>query len=129
MNPGGGSISGVPGDVLAALASGLAADATESGKRTLEVVRARSPELVRISEETGEDLVATSACFIEMLPAAPRSDVALPWMQYEMRSRAFGRLRAAQGIPLESLVDVLDVYRRATTEMISRPLQESPRRD
>jgi len=129
MNPGGGSISGFPGDVLAALASGLAADATESGKRTLEVVRARSPELVRISEETGEDLVATSAGFIEMLLAALRSDVELPWTQYEMRSRAFGRLRAAQGIPLESLIDVLAVYRRATTELISRPLQDSPRRD
>jgi diguanylate cyclase (GGDEF)-like protein len=129
MNPGGGSTSGFPGDVLAALASGLAADATESGKRTLEVVRARSPELVRISEETGEDLVATSAGFIEMLLVALRSDVELPWTQYEMRSRAFGRLRAAQGVPLESLIDVLAVYRRATTELISRPLQESPRRD
>src|ERR1700687_5913474 len=129
MNPGGGSISGFPGDVLAALASGLAADATESGKRTLEVGRARSPELVSISEETGEDLVATSAGFIEMLLAALRSDVELPWTQYEMRSRAFGRLRAAQGIPLESLIDVLAVYRRATTELISRPLQDSPRRD
>jgi diguanylate cyclase (GGDEF)-like protein len=129
MNPGGGSISGFPSDVLAALASGLAADATESGKRTLEVVRARSPELVRISEETGEDLVATSAGFIEMLLAALRSDVELPWTQYETRSRAFGRLRAAQGVPLESLIDVLAVYRRATTELISRPLQESPRRD
>src|SRR6202158_3874048 len=120
MNPGGGSISGFPGDVLAALASGLAADATESGKRTLEVVRARSPELVRISEETGEDLVATSAGFIEMLLAALRSDVEVPGTPYENRLRGVGRLGAAQGIPLESLVDVLAVYRRATTELISR---------
>src|SRR6202165_2300551 len=129
MNPGGGSISGFPGDVLAALASGLAADATESGRRTLEVVRARSPELVTISEETGEDLVATSAAFIEMLLASLRSDVELPWAEYEQRSRSFGRLRAAQGVPLESLIDVLAVYRRATVELISLPLQQSPHRD
>src|ERR1700694_3985478 len=129
MNPGGGSISGFPGDVLAALASGLAADATESGRRTLEVVRARSPELVTISEETGEDLVATSAAFIEMLLASLRSDVELPWAEYEQRSRSFGRLRAAQGVPLESLIDMLAVYRRATVELISLPLQQSPHRD
>jgi len=119
----------LPGDVLAALASGLAADTRASGKKTLEVVRARSPELVMLSEETGEDLVATSAGFIEMLLASLRSDVDLPWAQYEQRSRAFGRLRAAQGVPLESLIDVLAVYRRATVELISVPLTESPRRD
>jgi diguanylate cyclase (GGDEF)-like protein len=129
MNPAAGSTSGLPSDVLAALASGLAADTTASGRKTLEVVRARSPELVMLSEETGEDLVATSAGFIEMLLASLRSDVDLPWAQYEQRSRAFGRLRAAQGVPLESLIDVLAVYRRATIELISLPLVDSPRRD
>ncbi|GAC1665585.1 MAG: hypothetical protein PVS3B2_02510 [Candidatus Dormibacteraceae bacterium] len=124
-----GPASGFPSDVLAALASGLAADTTESGRKTLEVVRARSPELVMLSEETGEDLVATSAGFIEMMLASLRADVDLPWSQYEQRSRAFGRLRAAQGVPLEALIDVLAVYRRATIELISLPLQESPRRD
>jgi diguanylate cyclase (GGDEF)-like protein len=117
------------GDMLAALASGLAADTTSSGKKTLEVIRARSPEFVMLSEETGEDLVATSAGFIEMMLASLRSDVDLPWAQYQERSRAFGRLRAAQGVPLESLIDVLAVYRRATIELISMPLHESPRRD
>src|ERR1700682_793863 len=129
MNPAAGSATGLPGELLGALASGRAADATESGRRTLEVVRARSPELVTISEETGEDLVATSAAFIEMLLASLRSDVELPWAEFEQRSRAFGRLRAAQGVPLESLLDVLAVYRRATIELISVPLHESPRRD
>jgi diguanylate cyclase (GGDEF)-like protein len=93
------------------------------------VVRARSPELILLSEETGEDLVATSAGFIDMLLASLRSDVELPWAEYDDRSRSYGRLRAAQGVPLESLIDVLAVYRRATVEMISLPLQQSPRRD
>jgi diguanylate cyclase (GGDEF)-like protein len=115
--------------VLAALATGLAADTVESGRRTLEVVRARSPELVHLSEDAGEDLVATSAGFIDMLLASLRSDLELPWAEYDERSRAYGRLRAAQGVPLESLIDVLAVYRRATTELISLPLQDSPRRD
>jgi diguanylate cyclase (GGDEF)-like protein len=128
MNPGAGSVSD-SGDMLAALASGLAADTTESGRKTLEVVRARSPELVHLTEDTGEDLVATSAGFIDVLLASLRSDVDLPWAQYDQRSRSFARLRAAQGVPLESLIDVLAVYRRATIELISLPLQESPRRD
>ena len=129
MNPGTGAAADHPGEVLAALASGLAADTIESGKKTLEVVRARSPQLVSLSEETGEDLVATSAGFIEMLLASLRSDLDLPWDEYDERSRSFGRLRAAQGVPLESLIDVLAVYRRATVELISLPLQRSPRRD
>jgi diguanylate cyclase (GGDEF)-like protein len=107
----------------------LAADTIDSGRKTLEVVRARSPELVMLSEETGEDLAVTSAGFIEMLLASLRSDVELPWAEFEQRSRSYGRLRAAQGVPLESLIDVLAVYRRATIELISLPLQGSPRRD
>src|SRR6266566_5351920 len=129
MNPGPWSSSDFPGEVLSALASGLAADTIESGRKTLEVVRARSPELVLLSEETGEDLVATSAGFIEILLASLRSDIEQPWGHYEERSRSFGRLRAAQGVPLESLIDVLAVYRRATIELISLPLNDSPRRD
>ncbi|MGH7760269.1 MAG: diguanylate cyclase [Candidatus Dormibacteraceae bacterium] len=129
MNPGAWSTADYPSDVLGALASGLAADTLESGRRTLEVVRARSPQLVLLSEETGEDLVATSAGFIDMLLASLRSDVEPPWAEYDNRSRSYGRLRAAQGVPLESLIDVLAVYRRATVELVSLPLQDSPRRD
>lgn len=129
MNPAPGSTFGYAGEVLCALASGLAADATESGRKALEVVRARSPELVTLSEEMGEDLVATSARFIDMLLASLRSDVELPWAEFDQRSRSYGRLRAAQGVPLESVIDVVAVYRRATIELISLPLHESPRRD
>jgi len=129
MNPGAGSTADYPSDVLGALASGLAADTIESGRKTLEVVRARSPQLVQLSEEMGEDLAATSAGFIDMLLASLRSDVELPWAEYDDRSRSYGRLRAAQGVPLESLIDVLAVYRRATVELISLPLQQSPHRD
>src|SRR5260370_11032683 len=129
MNPGAGSTSDYPGEVLAALATGLAADTVESGRKTLEVVGGRWAELVHLSEDAGEDLVATSAGFIDMLLASLRSDVELPWAEYDERSRSYGRLRAVQGVPLESLIDVVAVYRRATIELISLPLRESPRRD
>src|SRR5256886_5828307 len=129
MNPGAESGGSYAVDVLATLASGLGADSLESGKKALEVVRVRSPEMVALSEQTGEDLVTTSAGFIEMLLASLRNDVDLPWGEFEQRSRDYGRLRAAQGLPLESLIDVLAVYRRATMELISLPIQGKPHYD
>jgi diguanylate cyclase (GGDEF)-like protein len=123
MNPGAESGGSYAVDVLGTLASGLGVDSMESGRKALEVVRARAPELVLLGEQTGEDLVTTSAGFIEMLLAALRSDVEPPWLDFEQRARDYGRLRAAQGLPLESLIDVLAVYRRATMELLSRPIQ------
>ena len=110
-------------DVLGTLASGLAVDSRESGRRALEVVLERSPELVTLTEQTGEDLVSTAAGFIEMMLTSLRRDVELPWLEFEQRSRDHGKLRAAQGLPLESLFDVLAIYRRATMELLSRPIQ------
>src|SRR5947209_403135 len=129
MNPGAESGGSHAGDVLATLASGLGVGSMESGRKALEVVRARSPELITLSEQTGEDLVTTSAGFIDMLLASLRSDVELPWADFEQRSRDYGRLRAAQGLPLASLIDVLAVYRRATIELLSRPIQGKPHYD
>ena len=123
MNPGGEAGGGHAKDILGTLASGLGVDSRDSGRRALEVVRTRSPELVTLSEETGEDLVETSAGFIEMLLASLRTDIDLPWAEFEQRSRDYGRLRAAQGLALESLIDVLAIYRRATIELLSRPIQ------
>jgi diguanylate cyclase (GGDEF)-like protein len=129
MKPGAGFVGDDPGDVLGALASGLAADVTESGRKTVEVIRSRSPELVRLSEETGEDLIGMSAGFIEMLLTSLRTDIEPQWGAHEQRARDYGRLQAAQGIPLEMLIDVVAVYRRATIELVSRPLHRTPRYD
>ena len=129
MNSGAKSSGGYVIDTLATLANGLGVDSRETGRKALEVVRARSPELIVVSEQTGEDLVATSAGFIEMLLAALRSDVDVPWADSEQRARDYGRLRAAQGLPLESQIDVLAVYRRAIIELLSRPIQGKPHYD
>jgi len=130
MNPGGaGSTADYPGDILNALAIGLAADTSQSGQKVLAVIRTRSPELLRLSEQTGEDLLATSTNFIDMLLVSLRSDVELPWSEFEQKARDQGRLRAAQGVPLDALIDVVSIYRRATIEMIAAPLDVSRRRD
>jgi diguanylate cyclase (GGDEF)-like protein len=123
------SNAGYSSDVLTALAIGLAADSARSGRRALEVVRARSPELVSLSEDTGEDLAATSVGLIDILLMSLRSDIDLPWALYEQRARDDGRLRAAQGVPLESVIDMLAVYRRVTIELVAQPLEGGERRD
>ncbi|TMC84970.1 MAG: hypothetical protein E6J06_05050, partial [Chloroflexi bacterium] len=93
MNPGAESGGTYAVEMLATLASGLSVDATDSGRKAMEVVRARSPELIAIGEQTGEDLVTTSAGFIDMMLAVLRTDVDLPWPDFEQRSRDYGRLR------------------------------------
>jgi len=113
-------------DILIGLAAGLAVDTAESGKKAYDVLRARAPELFELSEQAGEDLVATSASFIDVLLASLRSDVELHWDEYEQRARAQGRLRAAQGVALESVIEALAVYRRATIELLVQPLEGKP---
>jgi diguanylate cyclase (GGDEF)-like protein len=129
MNPAAGTTADYPGDVLNALAVGLAADTSDSAKRVFEVVRARSPELLRLSEQTGEDLLATSASFIDALLLSLRSDVEPPWSHFEQRAREQGKLRSAQGVPLGALIDIVSICRRATMELIAAPLELSRRRD
>jgi diguanylate cyclase (GGDEF)-like protein len=129
MNPGAESSGGYAVDLLATLASGLGVDSRETGRKALEVVRSRLPELIVVSERTGEDLVGTSAGFIEILLAALSSDIDEAWADFEQRARDYGRMSAAQGLPLESLIDALAVYRRATIELLSRPIQGKPHYD
>lgn len=124
-----GAFGSQPGDVLSALAIGLAVDTTQTGRKTLKVIRARSPDLVRMSEDTGEDVIATAVGFIEVLLTSLRSDVEVRWSEHEERTREYGRLKAAQGVPLETLIDILAVYRRATIELITQPIEGSHRRD
>ena len=116
-------------DLLGTRAMGLAADTRDTGRKALEVLKTRSRELIAVSEQTGEDLVATSVEFIDVLLSALRSDVDRQWPGHDARAREHGRLRAAQGVALESLIEVLAVYRRTTIEMLAQPLEGRPHRD
>ncbi len=117
----GGTFGSQQGDVLSALAAGLAADAAQTGRKALKVIRARSPELVRLSEKTGDDLISTSADYIDILLTSLRSDVEVPWSDREQQTREFGRLKAAQGVPLEALIDLLpSTAARPSSSSLSR---------
>jgi diguanylate cyclase (GGDEF)-like protein len=129
MSPSPAGSFGSAADVINSLAVGLAADSALTGLKTLTVMRVRSPELVRLGEDSGEDLLASSSRFIDMLLMSLRSDVELPWSEYEQGTRDYGQLKAAQGVPLEALLDTLAVYRRATIELITQPIEGTMGRD
>jgi diguanylate cyclase (GGDEF)-like protein len=129
MSPNPAGTYGSAVDILNSLAVALSADSATTGLKTLRVIRARSPELVRLGEDTGEDLIATSSRFMDMLLMSLRSDVELPWSDYEQRTRDYGRVKGAQGVRLETLLDMLAVYRRATIELITQPIEGTIRRD
>lgn len=118
-----------PRDLLAAIAIGLAADTRDSSRKALGVIKARSPDLLSPYVQTGEDLAVTTAGFIDVLLASLHAESDLPWSLYDQRARDYGRLRAAQGVPLESLIDVLATLRRITIELISQPLEGSRHRE
>lgn len=117
------------GDMLSALVDELDQDRIELGQRVLKVWRERSPAVVMQSEERGENPVATAAGFMDMMLDSLGSEADLSWSDCEQRSREYGRRRARQAVPLESLLDELGVYRRATMELISTPLHNDFRRD
>src|SRR5438128_11026265 len=110
MNPGAEPGGSHAIDVLGTLASGLGVDSRESGRKALEVVRARSPELIALGEQTGEDLVTTSAGFIEMMLAALRTDLEPPWPEYADRSLDYGRKRAAMSLPVDAFIVLVARY-------------------
>jgi diguanylate cyclase (GGDEF)-like protein len=117
------------GGLLGSLATGLAVDTRDIGRKALDTLRARSPDLFRKSEQSGEDLVDTSFAFIDVLLNSLRAEGDVAWSEYEKQAREHGRLRAAQGVPLESMIDVLAVYRRATLEMLTQALEGRPQRE
>jgi hypothetical protein len=117
------------GETLSRLVDELEEDPAELARRALKVWRARSPALALQSKKRGESPVATATELIVILLGSLQSDTQLGWSDWEQRSREYGRLRARQAVPLESLLDELAVYRRATIELISTRLQENPGRD
>jgi hypothetical protein len=83
MNSFTASPADLPDDVLNAPPSAHA-DTAESGKKAFEVVRSRSPELTRISEQTGDDLLDLGQVHRRSAHSL-RSDVELLWSDIEQR--------------------------------------------
>src|SRR3989442_11624422 len=118
-------------DLLSELADRLSADSRDSGQVVAESVRALEPDLLRMQRDgtSIDELVRTSVGFLEILFRSLRADSHVPWQQYYTLARETSRRFAEKGIPLESVLEGVAVFRRSvlarvTEEMIDNEHSE-----
>src|SRR6266704_1465046 len=113
-------------DLLGEVEDRLAADATESGMVAAEAVRAIEPELLKgYRDGSLDELVKMSVAFLQALFRSLRLDSKLPWPEYYTQAREYARRYAEKGVPLESLMEGLAVFRRTVLARVTDELGES----
>jgi diguanylate cyclase (GGDEF)-like protein len=109
--------------LLSGLAERLSNDARDSGQVVAESVRTLEPELLTMQREgTVDELVRTSVNFLEILFRSLRSDSSVPWQHYYTLAREASRRYAEKGIPLESVMEGLAVFRRSVMARVTEEL-------
>src|SRR2546430_16680994 len=99
-------------DLLAEVGDRLSADATQSALVVAEAVTAIEPELLKSYKDGSQDeLVKMSTAFLQALFRSLRPDSKLPWPEYYTQAREYARRYAKKGVPLESLMEGLAVFR------------------
>ncbi len=117
-------------DLLGELADRLSENATESGMVAAEAVTAIEPELLRSYKDGSlDELVKMSTNFLRALFLALRHDSNQPWPEYYTQAREYARRYAEKGVPLESLMEGLAVFRRSVVSRLTEELEESPYSD
>src|SRR2546427_8389965 len=117
-------------DLLAEVADRLSTDATQSGMVVAEAVRAIEPELLKgYKDGTIDELVNMSINFLRALFRSLRPDSKLPWPEYYTQAREYARRYAEKGVPLESLMEGLAIFRRTVVARVTDELGESPYAD
>jgi len=117
-------------DLLSDLADRLSAHATESGMVAAEAVRAIEPEILKEHKDGSVDeLVKTSIAFLEILFTSLRPDSRVPWNEYYALAREASRRYAEKGVPLESLMEGLNVFRRSVLARVTDEVGTDPYAD
>src|SRR2546426_1707430 len=117
-------------DLLAEVADRLSTDATQSGMVVAEAVRAIEPELLKgYKDGSIDELVNMSVNFLRALFRSLRPDSKLPWPEYYTQAREYARRYAEKGVPLESLMEGLAIFRRTVVARVTDELGESPYAD
>src|ERR1700682_3235609 len=110
-------------DLLSELADRLSANVAETGLVAAESVRASEPYLLRSHKDGSVDeLVKTSVAFMEILFRSLRPDSKVPWNEYYTVAREASRRYAEKGVPLESLMEGLAVFRRSVVARVTDEL-------
>jgi len=117
-------------DLLSDLADRLSAHATESGMVAAEAVRAIEPDILKTHKDGSVDeLVKTAVTFLEVLFRSLRSDSKVPWNEYYTIAREASRRYAEKGVPLESLMEGLNVFRRSVMARVNEEVGSTPYAD
>ena len=107
-------------DLLSELADRLSDNVAQSGLVAAESVRAIEPELLKTHKDgTVDELVKTSVAFLEILFRSLRPDSRVPWHEYYTVAREASRRYAEKGVPLESLMEGLAVFRRSVIARVT----------
>jgi diguanylate cyclase (GGDEF)-like protein len=107
-------------DLLSELSDRLAANVSESGIVAAESVRAIEPEILKMQRDGSVDeLVDASIRFLEVLFRSLRPDSKVPWHEYYTAAREFSQRYAEKGVPLESLMEGLAVFRRSVVARVT----------
>jgi len=110
-------------DLLSELADRLSGKAGESGAVAAESVRAIEPDLLKTHKDgTVDELVKTSVAFLEILFRSLRPDSRVPWHEYYTVARETSKRYAEKGVPLESLMEGLAVFRRSVLARVTDEL-------
>jgi len=114
-------------NLLSELADRLSADPRDSGQVVAESVRTLEPELLRAQQDGSsiDELVRTSVGFLEILFRSLRADPRVPWQQYYRIAREASRRYAEKGIPLQSVMEGLAVFRRSVLARVTEEMAGS----
>jgi diguanylate cyclase (GGDEF)-like protein len=113
-------------DLLSELADRLSGSADQSGLVAAESVRAIEPDLLKSHKDgTVDELVKTSVAFLEILFRSLRPDSRVPWHEYYTVARETSKRYAEKGVPLESLMEGLAVFRRSVIGRVTDELEGS----
>src|ERR1700687_2347532 len=107
-------------DLLSELADRLSDNVAQSGLVAAESVRAIEPALRKTHKDgTVDELVKTSVAFLEILFRSLRPDSRVPWHEYYTVAREASKRYAEKGVPLESLMEGLAVFRRSVIARVT----------
>jgi diguanylate cyclase (GGDEF)-like protein len=110
-------------DLLSELADRLSAHVTESGMVAAEAVRAIEPEILKRTPGAEDELVKTSVAFLQVLLRSLKPDVKLPLNEYYTQARQEARRYADKGVPLDSLIEGLNVFRRSVLARVTEEVK------
>jgi diguanylate cyclase (GGDEF)-like protein len=117
-------------DLLAEVSDRLSDDAGHSGIVAAEAVTAIEPDLLKgYRDGSIDELNRMSTAFLQALFKSLRPDSKLPWPDYYTQAREYARRYAEKGVPLESLMEGLAVFRRTVIARLTDELGESPYAD